>query len=226
MKIKILSSGSRGNCYILTDVNDSQLILDCGIKYEKIATELNWGKPIACLISHKHEDHYNESTVNRMFKFGLKVFTPTTADNGVSFAYGDWRILPIELPHDKDCSSFSFIIYNVTEGKSIYYATDCTALPRIADRVFDLFMIENNYDQQTVFQKRLTRNGRNNLGYLRHLSMEYLVNWLKDRKSIVRNLLITHLSNSGNISIDAIINGYDGLCDRLYIAKENLFFEF
>ena len=225
MKIKILSSGSRGNCYILTDCNGNQLILDCGVKYDKVSTELNWGDNCICLISHKHADHYNEQTVKRLSMFGIAIYADSTIANESIINYGNWTILPIALPHDKDCDSFSFIIYNTAEKKSIYYATDCTALPKISDRVFDMFLIENNYDQETVFQKKLT-NGKYNLGYTRHLSMEYVVGWLKERKSIVRNLVITHLSNSGNISIPSIRDSYKGLCETFYIAKENLSIEF
>lgn len=220
MKLKILDSGSSGNCAILTDKENNQLILDCGIKYEKIITHINFEKPISCLITHEHKDH--SLAMDKLKKCGISVYTHNNFTNGQMLIINNvWKVLPIELPHDKDTTSYSFIIYNTIENKTIYFATDCTQLPQLADKKYDLLMIENNYDEETVATQTASGNSQN-CGYLRHLSLEYVKSWLNRFANKPKNLVITHLSNSGNISVSKIKTTYNSMCDNLYIAQKNM----
>ena len=40
MNLKIINTGSAGNCYILTDSNNKSLIIECGVKIEEIKKAL------------------------------------------------------------------------------------------------------------------------------------------------------------------------------------------
>lgn len=220
MKLKILDSGSSGNCAILTDNVDNQLILDCGIKYEKIITNVDFDKSICCLVSHEHKDH--SLSIEKIRNCGIGVYTHDNFVNGQMLTLNNvWKILPIELPHDKDTTSYSFLIYNKIENKTIYFATDCTQLPQLADKKYDLIMVENNYSVEIVEENSISGK-LVNCGYLRHLSTEYVGQWLIRLSQKPQNLVITHLSNSGNISIPIIQNKLKPLCDNLYIAKKNM----
>jgi len=55
MKINIISSGSHGNAYIISDYK-TKLLLDCGIPYKKIQIggDFKLHELSACLISHEH----------------------------------------------------------------------------------------------------------------------------------------------------------------------------
>lgn len=225
MQIKILASGSSGNCAILRDINGNQILLDCGIKFDKITTEINWATNLFCLISHKHGDHYDKQSVDKLLLSGIKVYTPEYFENNAYLATNGYNIAPVRLPHCSDCDSWAFVIYNTIEKKSIFFATDCTELPNLADRPFDLFMIENNYDKETVFINS-SKGKIRNLGYLNHLSMEYVLDWLQHRTNKPTSLIITHLSNSGNIAVNKIKERYNGQASAVFIAKQNLLVEF
>lgn len=57
MNLKILSSGSHGNCYILTSlVNKEKIILEVGIAYRKILQGLDFdlSEVVGCLVTHEH----------------------------------------------------------------------------------------------------------------------------------------------------------------------------
>lgn len=54
MVVDVLASSSCGNAYIFTDKENSQLLLECGIKYEKIAPHLDFEKLSCILVSHNH----------------------------------------------------------------------------------------------------------------------------------------------------------------------------
>ena len=75
MKLKVLSSGSQGNCYILQSEKE-QLILDCGIglKYIKAGLGFNISNVAGCLVTHHHKDH--DLTSNELIKMGIYVIRP------------------------------------------------------------------------------------------------------------------------------------------------------
>ena len=58
MKLKVLASGSKGNCYILESPTGS-LLIEAGIHWKEILKGLDYdiSKVVACLISHEHKDH-------------------------------------------------------------------------------------------------------------------------------------------------------------------------
>ena len=53
MKLITLSSSSHGNCHILS-TETSQLILDCGVKADKIMKYVDVNKLEGILITHQH----------------------------------------------------------------------------------------------------------------------------------------------------------------------------
>ena len=55
MKIKTLSSGSQGNCYLIDD-GKTQLLLEVGIAWKKIKEALHFKTSEICgaLLTHEH----------------------------------------------------------------------------------------------------------------------------------------------------------------------------
>jgi phosphoribosyl 1,2-cyclic phosphodiesterase len=55
MKLKVLSSGSQGNCYLL-ETNTETLILDCGIPIKdiKIGLDFDLRRVSGVLVTHSH----------------------------------------------------------------------------------------------------------------------------------------------------------------------------
>ena len=74
MKIKVLGSSSKGNCYII-ETATSTLVLEAGIKFEEVKKNLkfNLDKVCGCLVTHEHKDH--SKYVADFLKCGIKVFT-------------------------------------------------------------------------------------------------------------------------------------------------------
>jgi phosphoribosyl 1,2-cyclic phosphodiesterase len=55
MKLKVLASGSKGNCYLLSTPTGI-LLIEAGIPWKQIQKGLNFDlrEVVACLISHEH----------------------------------------------------------------------------------------------------------------------------------------------------------------------------
>jgi phosphoribosyl 1,2-cyclic phosphodiesterase len=58
MKINIISSGSKGNAYII-EKNNAALLVECGVKFAEIQEAVGFDllRIKACLVSHEHLDH-------------------------------------------------------------------------------------------------------------------------------------------------------------------------
>ena len=58
MKINIISSGSKGNAYII-EKNNTALLVECGVKFAEIQKAVGFDllRIKACLVSHEHGDH-------------------------------------------------------------------------------------------------------------------------------------------------------------------------
>lgn len=54
MIIDVLASGSKSNCYLLSDREENQLLIECGLKYENITPHINFSKLDCLLLTHYH----------------------------------------------------------------------------------------------------------------------------------------------------------------------------
>ena len=59
IKLKVLGSGSSGNCYILENENEA-LIIEAGLPFMEVKKALNFNvmKIVGMISSHEHGDHY------------------------------------------------------------------------------------------------------------------------------------------------------------------------
>lgn len=55
MQLKILNSGSKGNCYLLKG-NSETLMIECGISFRNIlkGLDFNIDKVVGAIVSHEH----------------------------------------------------------------------------------------------------------------------------------------------------------------------------
>ena len=74
MDIKVLSSGSRGNAYLVSD-GVTPILLECGIPIKRIREGLGFklGEVAGCLISHEHQDH--SKAIRDVLRMGVYVYT-------------------------------------------------------------------------------------------------------------------------------------------------------
>lgn len=56
MRMKVVGTGSSGNCYLLFDDEGRALVLDCGVKLESVkkALDFNVSCISGCFVSHSH----------------------------------------------------------------------------------------------------------------------------------------------------------------------------
>ena len=114
---------------------------------------------------------------------------------------------------------FSMIQFEL-EDKKVLFVTDTRHInPNIADTPLDCALIEANYSLQYVVEnfEKVT-----NFGYKNHLSIESVCEWLDSRQFKPNNLVLIHLSQSGNIEPTRALEAVRERIPTAELASQNL----
>ena len=159
IKFRPLASGSKGNCYHLTD-GTTEILLECGIPIKRIREGLDFrlSSVSACLISHEHQDH--AKSAEDMMAAGIDIYAsrgtvdalrskghrlhPIQALQG--FGIDSWYILPFDLVHDA-AEPLGFVC--VSGDERLLFATDTAYVKYVVDGLTHI-CIECNYDEETL----------------------------------------------------------------------------
>lgn len=216
--IKVIGSGSSGNCY-LVNINNTKILLEAGLPFKKIqqAMKFKLRDIEACLVTHEHMDH--AKSVKELMEAGIDCYmTKGTAEalgvvghrlNYFSKDANDdycWKFLnrlgvkPFKSIHDVK-EPVSFYIKDRKTQESLLFVTD-TAYMKYKIPDVDVLMVECNYVKSVIDKKaedgELNISLRNRI-VRNHMSLETLLEALKkaDFKKL-KKIYILHLSDSNS----------------------------
>lgn len=218
--IKIIGSGSSGNCY-LANINGTQLLLECGLPFKTIQKALGYKTSdiLACLITHEHIDH--SKATKDIIKNGIDVLmTKGTADALEIFGHRlqilekkferetsyrfYWKnnilIQPFEAIHDAK-EPVNFYIKDIRTKESLLFVTDTAYMPYKIPNV-DILMVECNYVKNVIDSN--TKNDSLNLSLRNrivknHMSLETLLKALNQADlSNLKKVYVLHLSDANS----------------------------
>jgi phosphoribosyl 1,2-cyclic phosphodiesterase len=216
MKLKILGSTSKGNCYILEN-GDEALILEAGVSFSRLRKALNnnFKHVSGCLVSHAHSDHAGH--LFRYAKAGIPVYTSRTVfenqdlirlcntssliEPGIEFIAGKFSIIPFGLEHDVPC--MGFLIDHPQTGR-IAFISDTRSVPIALDNVRHI-MIECNHAKDILAENIKAGVVHPHLG--RRISATHMeldnckATLLKNDLSCVENIILLHLSDHNSCKI-------------------------
>lgn len=212
IEIKTIASGSKGNCYHITD-GSTPLLLECGIKFKEIQKALNFkaSSLAGCLISHEHKDH--SKALKDVLRAGVDVYTSqgTIDQEGIDhhrlkpikakqqFKIGTWSILPFDIQHDV-AQPLGFLLMN-QQGEKLLFATD-TFYVKYKFKGLTHIMIECNYSLDILDEN--IESGRVHPAMKRrliksHFSLENVKAFLRANDlSKLREVHLLHLSDSNS----------------------------
>ncbi len=226
MEIKVLASGSSGNCYWVSD-GKTPLLIECGIPFKKIQEGLDFklSEVKACLVSHSHQDH--AKAVKDLMKAGIDCYASMGTwmamgvgvddNDGVltwheykhrvriiesrqplNVGLGDWSILPFDVKHDAE-EPLGFLLQSGNE--KLLYATD-TAYLKYKFKGLTRIMIEANYDADILrenVEKGSIPNAHKRRVLRSHFSLQRLEAFFKANDlSQVREIFLMHLSDGNS----------------------------
>ncbi len=218
IRIKVLASSSKGNCYLIDD-GETILLLEAGIPHKEIQRLSNYQlhATAGVLITHEHKDH--SKAIEDLIKKGIDCYLTEgtmkalclnksgsnrlkTIKAAEQFEIGSWTILPFETEHDA-AEPVGFLMQSRNGGK-VLFATD-TYYIKYRFNGLTHIMIECNYSSailsENVKSGHIPQFMKNRL-IKSHFSLENLKKFFQanDLKQ-VQEIYLLHLS-SGNSDAD------------------------
>lgn len=247
MKLKVLASGSKGNCYILDDGIDA-LVLECGEKFDEVKKALDFdiSRINGCLCTHEHLDHARH--VNDFLKSRIKVYASAgtieavkekvkidsyslpmfqAIDKGSPIQIGAFRVIAFDIQHD--CNDpLGFLIHHDKMGLMLF-ATDTYYLKYNFEGLNQV-VIECNYSKEILFDN--VKNGRIPSILLQrtlqsHMSYQTCLETLEANDlTNVNNVILIHLSD-GNSNAKEFKEGVQKATGKsVYVAEKGLTINF
>lgn len=244
MKIKVLASGSKGNCSLI-ETASARFLIDIGITYQRLKKELekmnlNLDDIDALLLTHAHNDHTSGLKVllkHTNFKIYankdiIKELTVDIDKERIELYDSIMHLNSTELTifktsHDAK-GSVGFLI--IDDGSSLVYITDTGYLNRKYFKLLtnrNIYYIESNHDEKMLMdgpypyylkQRILSDEG--------HLSNETTSKYLKKLVGdSTKYIILAHLSEHNNKEELAYTTTRVALQDRsdikILVAKQN-----
>jgi len=203
MKLRVLGSGSSGNCYILESA-DEALIIEAGMPFKdvKVALNFNVRKIKAVLISHEHGDHYKYHEEYR--RAGIHMCEPFKYENQ-SLRFGSRFMIQAFPNKSKDghwfhgnsdgteCPCYGFLIRHPDMGNLVYVTdTECV---RWRFKDINHMLVEANYSNDLIEHDAINRDH-----VLRgHMSLQTALDFISTNDNpILKNVVLIHLSASNS----------------------------
>lgn len=212
MKLKVISTGSIGNAYILSN-GDEALLIEAGVNINDIKQALNfdYSKVAGCIVSHSHGDH--AKSINDVMALGIQTFasketlleTETFAKHRAvvlkekkTHHIGNFKVIPFYVKHDVPC--LGFVIYHIECGYTLFL-TD-TYYCKYTFPGLNNIIIEANYSKAIIDKKYGPESDKEFLRnrILRsHFSLENCIDMLaaNDLRN-VNNIVLIHLSDTNS----------------------------
>nr|WP_320022061.1 MBL fold metallo-hydrolase [uncultured Draconibacterium sp.] len=153
---QVISSSSKGNAVLYHD----SILLDCGVPFVLLKPYLYDIQLV--LLTHIHGDHFNLATIAKLvferptLRIGCGEWLADKLDFvknldvyeiGEVYDYGSFQISPVKLYHDVPNCGYRIF----KDSTKIFHATDTSHLEGITAKNYDLYTIEHNYNEDTVW---------------------------------------------------------------------------
>lgn len=206
MKLEILGSGSKGNCYLLHNEEEC-LILEAGVPFDSVLRALSGdiGKIKGCLVSHEHKDH--SKFVKEHLDHAVRVFategtceamkgwTKSKVRSTIPMAdilkLGNFYVKKFKTKHDA-VDPCGFLIKHPEVGV-LLFVTDSEYIPCKFKGLTNI-MIEANYDEELLQARDIPDSLKERIRGS-HMSVDTCIEALKSNDlSRVNNIVLIHIS--------------------------------
>ena len=162
MKIKTISTGSKGNGYALISGEDV-LLLECGVPAKEMLKAIDYQTSMVngCVLSHIHGDH--AGYIKQYMQYGIMVYTSDEVQSDIETIMGErtiglqrmkrqqmgsFSVVPFHVPHgDTECDDW---LIDSPEGR-ILFITDAEYCPYDFSKMnINYGLIECNYSEDYI----------------------------------------------------------------------------
>ena len=198
IEFKSYASGSEANMYEVTD-GKTRILLECGLPWKEMQklTGHTLSEFSACLVSHRHGDHYNGKSADMLVRHGVEVWVGEDLKSVVQpqlfGGNNPFEVKTFKVPHD--VPNYGFIIRSPMTKETCVFMVDCFYSPVQFGFSPTLFCIECNYSWELVpadcpYRDRL---------YTSHMSLKQCIETLRANDlSRTREIHLIHLSDGNS----------------------------
>lgn len=244
MQLKIVGTGSSGNCYILENEKEA-LIIELGLNFSQIKEALNFdlSKVVGALVTHEHGDHSGKDGkgIIDALKNGIEVYASAGTFDFFSinhhnakiikskqaFQIRNFKILPFNVHHDVN-EPLGFLIDHEETGRCLF-VTDTTYIDYTFPNLNNI-IIEANYCEE-IIKEKLGSTWQGEFLKNRILKSHMSLNTCRDTLlandlSQVQKIVLIHLSdsNSDDRKFKKVIEEATGKI--VHVANNNQILEF
>lgn len=230
-KIKILGSGSDGNCILVYDNEGKCIVLDAGLPWNDILKGLSYDLDcvVCVLVNHIHKDH--SLSVNRFLEYGIPVYgneeicghykgcMPIGIDK--MLCKSGYRIQTFPLVHNVENNAF---IIDTADRIRVLYAVDTKYIPKIVKGVH-VAIVECNFDDEVIIDNFCDSIDIRSQ-YQNHHSLECCTEYLhRLPKDNLQQVILAHMSKTNLDKKKAVttIKEEIGLTN-VFLAEKNSIF--
>lgn len=196
MKVHCCASGSSGNLYSVCQ-GQTRIMIECGLPFKDMQRILPFppSSYSCCIVSHRHQDHYNRKSAEELEARGVPVLLGDEISRGVlPMIFGGNNVFEIrafDVPHD--VPNYGFMIKHSISKETIVFATDCFYLPCKFEFSPTIWMLEANYAKDLL----LPGESLNDRLYASHMEILQTIATLKANDlSKTREIWLLHMSDS------------------------------
>lgn len=227
-RLKILSSGSHGNCALIYDSRGKCVMLDMGLPWQEILHGLNYdlASVSLALASHNHHADHTKSIVH-CINSGI----PTFANKDVCNHYKDCQFLDRMVKVDGFKVQTFGLIHNVENNAFIVdtpdqirvlYCTDTQYIPKRVKGV-NCAIIECNHDEDTIIDN-MCEGVESRSQFENHHSLDNCIEYLKSIYSAdLTSVILWHPSGTNLNKKEAVRRVKEELgFEAVYMAEKGL----
>lgn len=209
MNLKVIGSGSTGNCYLLESEKEC-LVIEAGLPFLEVkkAIDFNVMKIVGVIISHEHLDHSKH--IAEYLKAGFPVFSAFETQTALVIITGErtkaieslkkckignFAVTPFNVPHDTDIECYGYLIEHEDIGKMLFL-TDLEYCPyNFKKQMVNHILVEANYCIDNV-----DKNLPNYEHVLRgHMELQTTLDFISTNDNpALKNVVLIHLSQSNS----------------------------
>lgn len=226
-QLKVVGSGSSGNCLAISDSRGKYILIDVGVKYDTIMQNIDYmiSDCVLVLCSHHHKDH--SRSLSKFIDLGI----PCYGNVDVCSRYKGCELIAdmievdgfcvstFPLSHDVDNNAF---VIDTIDGMRFLYCTDTTSIANLVKNV-NCAIIEANWDADFMFGSVIDGMTINS-NYNNHHSLDSCIDYLsRIATPALQVVVLWHLSNQ-NISGKIAMERATRVCPNsdVFIAKAGL----
>jgi phosphoribosyl 1,2-cyclic phosphodiesterase len=237
MKLTVINSGSKGNCYLFSSNKGEVLIIEAGIKVNDLKKTLNFelSNISGCVWSHLHKDHSKGlreflaagidcySSKGTIAACGIKSHRLHEIEKQKEYKIGSFKVIAFSVNHD--CAEpFGFLIQHPECG-TVLFITDSSFVGYKFPGLNNI-IIEANYCLDKIQQKQYDGTI---MSFLHdriinsHMSIQTCMELLNANDlSQVNNIVLIHLSDSNSDAKQFKKKVSDLTGKTVYVAEKGL----